>query len=274
MKMRFGGTRHTSTSCCVEGCEIFSMRSSTSSRVHVNPSVRITYMSGAWSSDECSPTADASEIDPPLPVPSGALCVDGKRALDTDATAPSSLNPAPSYAGAVSRSSAAACLAASDHERDGSGAVADWEPRVVVPSAPATLYTAEDGSCASAVPAGFVASAASSAACASCSCFRSVARASSSSSQEPRRLRTRRSANSRTNASCARLPKSQLRLSSARASSTFMPREMRQQLTMLPVRPMPALQCTNIGRLLSSSATSMNRSTSSNEGGSMSVTGR
>ena len=54
--------------------------------------------------------------------------------------------------------------------------------------------------------------------------------------------------------------------SPARASSTAIPREMRQQLTMLPVRPMPALQCTNIGRLLSSSATSMNRSTSSNEG--------
>ena len=50
------------------------------------------------------------------------------------------------------------------------------------PSPPeACLRAAEDGSCASAVPAGFVASAASSAACASCSCFRSVARASSSS---------------------------------------------------------------------------------------------
>ena len=275
MKMRFGGTRHTSTSCCVEGCEILSMRSSTSSRVHVKPSVRITYMSGAWSRDECSPTADASAVEPPLPVPSGALCVDGYRAFETDANAPSSLNPAPSYAGAVSRSSAAALLAASVQEGDGSGAVVDLAPRVDSGSvAPATLYTAEDGSCALAVPAGFVASAAaSSAACASCSCLRSVARSSSSSSQDPSRLRASRSANSRTNASCARLPKSQLRLSSASASSTFMPREMRQQLTMLPVRPMPALQCTNIGRLLSSSATSMNRSTSSNEGGSMSVTG-
>ena len=169
MKMRFGGTRHTSTSCCVEGCEILSMRSSTSSRVHVNPSVRITYMSGAWSSDECSPTADASAVDPPLPVPSGALCVDGNRAFDTDANEPSSLKPAPSYAAAVSRSSAAARSAASDHDGDGSGAVADAAPRGPGSVAPATLYTAEDGSCglSDEFVAVFVDAAASPAACAS-----------------------------------------------------------------------------------------------------------
>ena len=110
-------------------------------------------------------SADASAVEPPLPVPSGALCVDGYRAFETDANAPSSLNPAPSYAGAVSRSSAAALLAASVQEGDGSGAVVDLAPRADSGSvAPATLYTAEDGSCALAVPAGFVASAA---ACAS-----------------------------------------------------------------------------------------------------------
>ena len=81
------------------------------------------------------------------------------------------------------------------------------------------------------------------------------------------------SANERTKASCAMEPKSQLRDSSASASSTSMPREMRQQLTMLPVRPMPALQCTSMGRMVSSLAISMNLSTASKDGGSMSVTG-
>ena len=90
---------------------------------------------------------------------------------------------------------------------------------------------------------------------ASAASFASAARESSSSSQDPAFLRARRSANSRTNASCARDPKSQLRLSNARASSTSMPRETRQQLTIDPVRPMPALQWTNMGRFETSSAT-------------------
>ena len=121
-----------------------------------------------------------------------------------------------------------------------------------------TLYTAgEDDSASALLFAGAAAAAAesASAAFASAASFASAARESSSSSQDPAFLRARRSANSRTNASCARDPKSQLRLSNARASSTSMPRETRQQLTIDPVRPMPALQWTNMGRFETSSAT-------------------
>ena len=100
MKILLGGLRHTRTSCCVLGCEIFSMRSSTSSRVHVNPSVRMTYMSGAASSRECSPTAETprssiSALIPPLPIPSGPVRIVG--ALELDAS--SSKYSAPSYVG-------------------------------------------------------------------------------------------------------------------------------------------------------------------------------
>eukprot|EP00982_Pelagococcus_subviridis_P006711 30274-Pelagococcus_subviridis.AAC.1 len=108
--IRFGGLRHTSTSCCVLGCEIFSIPSSTSSRVHVNPSVRMTYMSGACSrllagAGCVSAAAAASALTPPLPMPSppdmsgggGGVAIRASITSTSSASA-TSRNPAPSYA--------------------------------------------------------------------------------------------------------------------------------------------------------------------------------
>ena len=72
------------------------MRCSTSSRVHVNPSVRMMYMSGAASKLECSPMAETSCFGPPLPVPSAPKLVAGTRVEETSLRFPSSWNPAPS----------------------------------------------------------------------------------------------------------------------------------------------------------------------------------
>ena len=146
--MRFGGLRHTSTSCCVEGCEILSMRSSTSSRVHVNPSVRITYMSGAWSSDECSPTADASGR-PAAALPARSASTEARRgdarggrqrAVLVETRRPRRMPP-PSP-----RSSAAARSEASDHPSKKTGlnrrSRGRRRPDRLLRGVSATLYTA------------------------------------------------------------------------------------------------------------------------------------
>ena len=119
-------------------------------------------MSGA-SPRRVPPTADASAVDPPPPVPS-LRALRPRGASDTDASVDSLCSSAPSYA-AVSRSSAAAARRRPTNG-DGSGAVADADAAQMGSVAPATLYTAE-GTLAALQPdvAVFVDAAASPAAC-------------------------------------------------------------------------------------------------------------